>query len=133
MFLTFVLTAGGTKVLQESSSAFDIEAIKKISPDVIVVDVESAQKEQLNICRALKDDFTTAFVPVITLINKRQLRAELLSLKQGVDDYLIKPPDPLDLRIRIEMALRRARHSIHASSLTGLPGGKILNDVLAEK
>jgi diguanylate cyclase (GGDEF)-like protein len=67
------------------------------------------------------------------LINKRQLRGHLLNLKQGVDDYLIKPPDPLDLRVRIEMAIRRCQHSIHASSLTGLPGGKILEDVLTEK
>ena len=111
----------------------DLEAVKKASPDVIVVDVHSARKEQLDLCRILKDNFTTAFIPVITLINKRQLRTQLLSIKHGVDDYLIKPPDPLDLRIRIEMAVRRAQHSIHASSLTGLPGGRILEDLLIEK
>jgi len=111
----------------------DLETIKSASPDVIVIDVQSARKEQLDICRLLKDNFTTAFIPVITLINKRQLRAQLLNIKQGVDDYLIKPPDPLDLRIRIEMAIRRAQHSIHASSLTGLPGARILEDVLTEK
>jgi diguanylate cyclase (GGDEF)-like protein len=111
----------------------DIKAAKRISPDVIIVDIQSARKEQMDICRVLKDDFSTAFIPVITLINKRQLRTQLLNLKQGVDDYLIKPPDPLDLRIRIEMAIRRSQHSIHASSLTGLPGGKILEDTLKEK
>lgn len=132
--LNFCLDGWGYEVfLQDSSRQQDIEPIKKISPDAIVIDVQSARKDQLNICRLLKDNFATAFIPVIALINKRQLRAQLLNLKQGVDDYLIKPPDPLDLRIRIEMVIRRSQHSINASPLTGLPGGKILEDVLREK
>ncbi len=112
---------------------YDLEKIKKTSPDVIVVDIQSARSAQLDICSRLKNDFTTAFVPVITLINKRHLRNQLLHIKQGVDDYLIKPPDPLDLRMRIEMALRRAQHSINANTLTGLPGARILEDLLKEK
>lgn len=132
--LNFCFDGWGYEVfLEEPFLDSDIQTIKKISPDMIVIDVQSASKEQLNICRTLKEDFSTAFIPVITLINKRHLRAQLLSLKQGVDDYLIKPPDPLDLRVRIEMAIRRAKHSIHASPLTGLPGGKILEDTLKER
>jgi GGDEF domain-containing protein len=100
---------------------------------VIVADVYSANKANLEICRMLKDDFITASIPVITLINKRQLRSQLLNLKQGVDDYLIKPPDPLDLRIRVEMAMRRAQYSLYASPLTGLPGGRNIEEVLKEK
>jgi len=81
----------------------------------------------------LKDDFMTSFIPVITLINKRQLRSHLLNLKQGVDDYLIKPPDPLDLRIRVEMAIKRAQYSSFSSPLTGLPGGRIIEETLRER
>lgn len=132
--LNFCFDGWGYEVsLMDPSPSSGIEVIKRVSPDIIVVDVQSASKEQLDICRNLKKDFSTSFIPVITLINKRHLRAQLLNLEQGVDDYLIKPPDPLDLRIRIEMAMRRVNHSIHASPLTGLPGGKILEDVLKEK
>lgn len=132
--LSFCFDGWGYEVfLKELSLREDIEDIKKIVPDAIIVDVQSARKEQLDICRALKNNFATAFIPVLTLINKRQLRTHLLNLKQGVDDYLIKPPDPLDLRIRIEMAIRRAQHSINANSLTGLPGGNILEEMLKDK
>ena len=132
--LRFCFDGWGYEVLlRQFSQPQDVEKIKKISPDVIIIDIQSARKEQMLICHQLKENFTTAFIPVITLINKRQLRNHLLSLKQGVDDYLIKPPDPLDLRIRIEMAVRRSQHSIYASSLTGLPGTKIFEDVLNEK
>jgi GGDEF domain-containing protein len=70
---------------------------------------------------------------VVTLINKRQLREQLLNLKQGVDDYLIKPPDPLDLRVRIEMAMKRAQYSFYTTPLTGLPGGRMIEETLNEK
>ena len=114
-------------------SPIDIPLIKKISPDAIVVDVHFAKETHLEICRLIKDDFFTAFIPVIALINKRQLRSQLLNLKQGVDDYLIKPPDPLDLRIRVELAIRRSQYSFSATPLTGLPGGRIIEDTLKDK
>lgn len=131
--LSFCFDGWGYEVFPQDSMIYDITPIKKMSPHVIVVDVHSASKPQLEICRLLKDDFITASIPVITLIDKRQLRTQLLNLKQGVDDYLIKPPDPLDLRVRVEMAIRRAQYTFYASPLTGLPGGRIIEEVLGER
>ncbi|MCK4851658.1 MAG: diguanylate cyclase [Candidatus Omnitrophica bacterium] len=131
--LEFCFKGWGYEVFFETGPAPDIAGIMKISPDVVVVDVHSATKSRLEICDVLKDDFVTAYIPIIILINKRQLRQHLLNLRQGVDDYLIKPPDPLDLRIRIEMAIKRSQHSFYASPLTGLPGGILIEEVLKEK
>jgi GGDEF domain-containing protein len=131
--LHFCFDGWGYEVFLEESQANDINLIKKISPDAVVVDVHSATKSHLEICRLLKDDFITAFIPIIALINKRQLREQLLSLRQGVDDYLIKPPDPLDLRTRIEIAIKRSQYNFYSSPLTGLPGGRLIEDTLKEK
>lgn len=131
--LNFCFIGWGYEVYLQDFSPHDTNSIKKISPHVIVIDVHSASRHQLEICNSLKDDFTTKFIPIITMINKRQLRSQLLNLKYGVDDYLIKPPDPLDLRIRVEMALRRAHYIFYSSSLTGFPGGRIIDEVLRER
>lgn len=131
--LEFCFKGWGYDVFFEASPESDIEKIIKISPDVIVVDALSATKSQLEICDILKDNFVTAYIPIVILINKRQLRQHLLKLRQGVDDYLIKPPDPLDLRIRVEMAIKRSQQSFYASPLTGLPGGIVIEDVLKER
>ena len=131
--LNFCFDGWGYEVFLNDGLAYDINLIKRISPNVIVVDLHSARRHNLEICRSLKDDFTTAFVPVITLINKRQLRAQLLHLKHGVDDYLIKPPDPLDLRVRIEMAIKRSQYSFYTSALTGLPGGRIIEEAIKDR
>lgn len=131
--LDFCFDGWGYDVVLWTSYDEDLTAIKKVFPDVIVIDVQSASIDDLKICSLLKRDFLTSSIPVITLINKRQLRNQLLSLKQGVDDYLIKPPDPLDLRIRIEMAIKRSHVSLHANPLTGLPGARVIEEVLKEK
>jgi diguanylate cyclase (GGDEF)-like protein len=131
--LNFCFDGWGYEVYLFDSPTHNILPIKKIYPDVIVIDVHSASKAHLEICHLLKDDFITAFIPIITLINKRQLREQLLNIKQGIDDYLIKPPDPLDLRVRIDMAIKRSQYSFHASPLTGLPGGRIIEEVLKDK
>lgn len=131
--MKFCLEGWGYIVIPIESSGGNVAAIKKIYPDVVVLDVHSASISRLELCRLLKDDFGTASIPVITLIDKRHLRSQLLNVKQGVDDYLIKPPDPLDLRIRIEMAMRRSQYSYYATPLTGLPGGRIIEEVLMER
>jgi GGDEF domain-containing protein len=131
--LKFCFDGWGYEVFLADSASRDLAPIKKISPDVVIADVHSASKERLEICRALKDDFITAFIPIVALIDKRQLRDQLLDIKQGIDDYLIKPPDPLDLRVRIEMAIKRSQYSFYSSPLTGLPSGRIIEEVLKGK
>lgn len=131
--LKFCFEGWKYQVILSETMIHDVTPIKKISPNVIVIDVQAAKHTDLEICRLLKSDFITAYIPVITLINKRQLREHLLSIKQGVDDYLIKPPDPLDLRVRIEMAMKRLQYSFYSMPLTGLPGGRLIEENLREK
>ena len=131
--LKFCFDGWGYEVHICESATPEIALIKKISPGAIIVDVHTARQTHLEICRLIKDDFFTATIPVIALINKRQLRSQLLNLKQGVDDYLIKPPDPLDLRIRVELAIRRSQYSFYTTPLTGLPGGRLIEEALKDK
>ncbi len=116
-----------------SEESKDIANISRLAPDVIVIDLGSAGEDKLEICDLLKDNFATSYLPIITLINKRHLRGQLLDLRQGVDDYLIKPPDPLDLKVRIEMAVKRSQHSFYANPLTGLPGGIVIEETIKAK
>ncbi|MCX5678243.1 MAG: diguanylate cyclase [Candidatus Omnitrophica bacterium] len=131
--LRFCFDGWGYQVILFETMVHDVTPIKKISPNVIVIDVHAAKHMDLEICGLLKSDFITAYIPVITLINKRQLRGHLLSIKQGVDDYLIKPPDPLDLRVRVEMAIKRLQYSFYSMPLTGLPGGRLIEENLRDR
>ena len=131
--LGFCIDGWGYEVCFDDSLHPEITGMIKVEPDVIIMDFSSGTKSKLEICDMLKSDFSTANVPIIVLVDKESLRKKLLDLRHGVDDYLINPPDPLELRIRIEMALKRSQHSFYANSLTGLPGGIVIEETLKEK
>lgn len=99
-----------------------LEETKKEFPALIIVDEHLPNMDGLTLCKILKSDFITSYIPIILLIEKRQIRKKILEVEQGMDDYILKPPDPIELEVRIEMALKRTEHQVHADSLTRLPG-----------
>ncbi len=129
----FCLEGWGYEVEVLVSESINLSSIKRRSPDLVIIDFPALYKETISLCKGLKDDFITKSIPVIVLIDKRQLRKHLLTLEHGIDDYLFKPPDPLDLRIRVEMALRRTQYSFYTNALTNLPGGRIIEDLLKDR
>ncbi|MBN2120173.1 MAG: diguanylate cyclase [Candidatus Omnitrophica bacterium] len=129
----FCLEGWGYEVCILADEVIFLEQIKKTEPDLLIVDFPHPYKERLNFCQQIKNDFITKSIPVVVLIDRRQLRKHLLSLEHGIDDYLLKPPDPLDLRVRVEMAMRRTQYSFYTNSLTNLPGGRIIEEILKEK
>ncbi len=122
--LTYLLKAWGYEVLlcRDAREALALAAGKH--PDLILIDAHLESTDGLRLCKDLKDDFLTAYIPVVILIEKKQLRRSLLDIEQGVDDFLIKPPDPIDLEIRIALSLKNADHQFHANALTKLPGNR---------
>ena len=121
-----------------------LRIISENHPDLIVIDANLPPHQNLRypglpgqdgfeICKMLKADFATSYIPIIILMDKIQVRKKILEIEHGIDDYLIKPPDPINLEIRIEMALRRTEHQIRANALTKLPGGREIERVTTDK
>ncbi len=109
-----------------------LELIKKELPDLIIIDSRLEIIDGFQLSQILKSDFLTSYIPIIILIEKKQIRKRILEIQEGIDDYIIKPPDPIDLQVRLEMALRRTDHTVHANSLTRLPGNKDI-ETMAKK
>ena len=128
-----ILTPIGYEVTVVSDGQQALEAIKRESPDLIIVDSDLEKLDCFSLCQLLKNDFITSYIPIIILIEKRQIRKRLLEIKEGIDDYILKPPDPIDLQVRLEIALRRTDHQMHANSLTRLPGNKAIENISREK
>lgn len=132
--ISFCLEGWGYEVVLSKKFLPTLPEIKKEEADLVIVGFpKDVVKKSLSLCKELKDDYITKSLPLIVLIDKRQLRKHLLEVRHGVDDYLFKSPDPLDLRIRIEMALRRSQSSFYTNSLTNLESGRRIEDVLRER
>lgn len=122
--LTYLLKAWNYDVLLCNDCSQTLRVTSQRYPDLIIIDAHLTKGDSLKVCKILKYDFITAYIPIIILIEKKQLRRSLLDIEQGVDDFLIKPPDPIDLEIRIALALKSADHQFHANALTKLPGNR---------
>ena len=109
-----------------------LTAVKSENPDLILIDRNLSETDGLVISKTIKEDFLTAYIPIIVLFDRKQLRRDLLTIEQGIDDYIVKPPDPIDLQIRIELAVRRATHQFFANALTKLPGNRTIQAVVGK-
>ena len=85
-----------------------LQVAKVEAPDVIVSDVMMPRMSGLELVRGLKDDPTTARIPVILLSAKAQASDIRAGLDAGADDYVTKPFEPLDLVDRVAKLLPRA-------------------------
>lgn len=124
--LNLLLKSFKYEIIISKSGSDTLSAIKTETPDLVLIDTNLESKDGLEVSKSIKEDFLTAYIPIILLIDRKQVRRDLLTIEQGIDDYIIKPPDPIDLQIRIEMAVRRAAHQFYANSLTRLPGNRTI-------
>lgn len=94
---------GSSVVLYDKGA---IEAIKEYQPDLLLADIEFSSPEAggYGFIRTLKSEFG---LPVIALITEDTL-AEF-DVTRGIEDFLLKPCDPLELSIRIKQVLWRIR------------------------
>ncbi len=131
--LTYLLKAWDYEVVTATDGLSVLGTVRREQPDIIIVDFNLPEMDGLQLSKALKEDFLTAHIPVVILIDKKRIRKKMLELEQGVDDYIVNPPDPIDLEVRMEMALRRITHQLHANALTRLPGNRQIEKIIQAK
>lgn len=110
-----------------------IGEVSRIQPDLVIVDCDLPKFNGLEVIKKLKTDYHSAHIPVLMMLEKKNVRRDILEIEQGLDDYLIRPPDPIDLEVRIEMALRRTEHQFSANPLSKLPGSRMLEKLVRQK
>ncbi|MGD0879724.1 MAG: response regulator transcription factor [Anaerolineales bacterium] len=83
-----------------------LEAVRRLNPELIVLDVMLPRLDGLEVCRRLRAENNP--VAVIMLTARDEDIDKILGLELGADDYLTKPFNPRELVARIKAILRRA-------------------------
>jgi len=99
----------GFRVITFPSATGVIERIKAEAPDCIVLDVMMPGDSGLDLCRKIRNEFTT---PIIFVSAKGEEIDRILGIELGGDDYLVKPFSPRELVVRIKGILRRSNIQI---------------------
>ncbi|HMQ50653.1 MAG TPA: response regulator [Anaerolineae bacterium] len=98
------------------------------SPNLILLDVRLPDIDGFEVGQVLQSDVRTSRLPVIFVTERRERDDRIAGLKLGAIDYITKPFDVQELRLRVRNALRRA--GSQNNPVTGLPGEKTSLDRL---
>ncbi|MBU2541573.1 MAG: diguanylate cyclase [Candidatus Omnitrophica bacterium] len=131
--IIMLIKSWGYDVLWTKDGTSAFELISRVAPDLIIIDCDLPGLDGFGVIKLLKSDYHNAHIPLLLMIRKKNVRRDILQIEQGLDDYLTKPPDPIDLEVRIEMALRRTEHQFFANPLSKLPGSRMLEKTVQGK
>ena len=101
----------GFTVVRASDGAEGLERAREVLPDVVVLDVMMPRMTGHEVATALRSDERTASIPIIFVTARAQSSDVERGMELGVDDYVTKPFDPLDLIARVNTVLARRRAS----------------------
>jgi signal transduction histidine kinase len=79
--------------------------------DLVLSDVMMPEISGLDLCRIIKSNPSTCHVPIVLLTARGATREKVEGLELGADDYIGKPFDPEELKVRVRSIFERRRLS----------------------
>lgn len=100
-FLVELLSKNGYQVVTAESGEEGISKAKAEQPDLVIMDVVMPGLNGYQATRTLTRDDDTKNIPVFVCTTKSQETDKIWGLRQGAQDYLVKPVNPEDLLAKI--------------------------------
>src|SRR5512133_323598 len=124
--------AQGYEVFTVNWGEDGVRSCQTVHPDLVILDIRLPDIDGYEVARRLRGDRRTAEVPIIFLTEKRDRSDRLQGLEIGADDYITKPFDVQELRLRVRNALKRISQGSLTNPVTGLPEGALVDEKLSE-
>jgi PleD family two-component response regulator len=107
-----------------------LEKTRQNLPHLIVLDIMLPDIDGFEVCRILRTNTRTSHVPIIFLTQKDERSDKLQGLELGADDYVTKPFDIEELKLRVQRAISRAEQQSLTDPRSGLPSGRLIEEQL---
>jgi PleD family two-component response regulator len=109
-----------------------VRAAQTVLPDLIILDIRLPDIDGFEVARRVRSDRRTNEIPIIFLTEKRERIDRLQGFEVGADDYITKPFDVQELRLRVRNALKRVGQGSLTNPVSGLPEGPLVEERLSE-
>jgi len=98
------LTSEVYEVILASNGKEAIELTEKEHPDVILLDLKMPEINGIEVCRRLKEEPQTQFIPIIVITG--YVDNKIHAIEAGADDFVHKPINLTELGFRVKSILR---------------------------
>ncbi len=109
-----------------------LEKTRQGLPHLIVLDIMLPDIDGYEVCRVLRTTTRTSHIPIIFLTQKDERSDKLQGLELGADDYVTKPFDIEELKLRVQNAIARSERESMTDPRSGLPSGRLIEEQLRE-
>lgn len=107
-----------------------LETCRKKLPDLIVLDIMLPDMDGYAICRELRTTTRTSHIPIIFLTQRDERSDRIAGLELGADDYITKPFDIEELKLRVRTAINVHKRLNMTDPTTGLPSSRLIEEQL---
>ncbi len=105
-------------------------ATRQQLPHLIVLDIMLPDMDGYAVCRELRTTTRTSHVPIIFLTQRDERSDKIAGLELGADDYITKPFDIEELKLRVQNAISRSERETLTDPRSGLPSSRLIEDQL---
>ncbi|MCE7861891.1 MAG: DNA-binding response regulator, partial [Chloroflexi bacterium CFX2] len=84
-----------------------VRSALQVNPELVILDIRLPDIDGYEVAYRLRKNRRTSNIPIIFLTEKRDRSDRLQGLEIGADDYITKPFDVQELRLRVRNALNR--------------------------
>jgi DNA-binding response OmpR family regulator len=109
--IAYNLEQAGYQVTVVADGSSALEAARRETPDLVILDIMLPEMDGLEVCRQLRRESNTATMPILMLTAKGDEIDKVVGLEVGADDYVTKPFGRRELLARVRALLRRAEYT----------------------
>lgn len=100
----------GYDITRAANGEEALKAVAASPPDIVLLDVIMPGMDGYEVCRRIKEDDKTRFIPVVMVTSLDQKSDKVSAIQAGADDFITKPVDKAELLARTSTALRMKRY-----------------------